>query len=292
MKDERMRYLILLCTICLICAIAIVSQSVIFARSLPHLTIFAASSLTNAFDDLAEQFSEQYQYEITINYGGSSTLLAQLLQGAEADIFASANQDQMQILIDEGLVESEAVHVFAENELVIIVPQDNPAKIQSAEDLSRNGIFLVIGAPNVPIRTYTDTLLDTLALRFEDSYVKDVMANVVSEETNVRQVVARVALGEADAGIVYRTDISPDIAEQVQLIELPSGTSPRAVYPIAPLLDSSYPDESASFIKFISSDAGQAILAKWGFCSPQVLAVEATPEVTTQLDISVGMCEG
>lgn len=278
MKDEMMRYLVSLCTICLICVIVIVSQLVIFAQPSPQLTIFAASSLTNAFDDLADSFLEQYQFKPTINYGGSSTLVAQLLQGADVDIFASANELQIQTLIDEGLIEAESVRFFAENELVIIVPQDNPANIQGAEDLTQSNLFLVVAAPNVPIRIYTDILLDSLSLKFGETYSDDVMANVVSEETNVRQIVARIILGEADAGIVYRTDVTPDIAEQVQIIELPSGTSPRATYPIVPLLDSSHQNEAQLFIDYVLSDAGQSILQKWGFCSFEDLSLEVTPD--------------
>jgi molybdate transport system substrate-binding protein len=295
MKVEIVRYLLSLCTITLICAIVIVSQSVIFSQTSPHLTIFAASSLTNVFDDLAGNFSEQYQIELTINYGGSSTLVAQLLQGAKADIFASANEIQIETLIKEDLVAPESVNIFAENELVIIVPQDNPADIQGVENLTQFGLLLVIAAPDVPIRIYTDILLDTLSLRFDDSYAETVIANVVSEERNVRQVVTRVALGEADAGIVYRTDVSPDIAELLQIIELPIGTSPRALYPIAPLLDSPQPNEAALFIDYVLSEAGQAILQKWGFCSPELLSDEARPEVTpdisTQIDTAIEVCE-
>lgn len=295
MKDEMMRYLVSLCTICLICVIVIVSQLVIFAQSSPQLTVFAASSLTDAFDDLADNFSEQYQINLIINYSGSSTLVAQLLQGANVDIFASANEKLIQTLVDEGLVEVESVKVFAENELVIIVPQDNPANIQGLEDLTQTGLFLVLAAPDVPIRIYTDILLDTLSLRFGDSYSDDILANVVSEETNVRQIVARIVLGEADAGIVYRTDVTSNIAGKVQVIELPSGTSPRAIYPIVSLLHSPQANEAQLFIDYILSDAGQAILQKWGFCSPQLISVEATlevtPEISIQTDTIIEMCE-
>jgi molybdate transport system substrate-binding protein len=112
------------------------------------------------------------------------------------------------------------------------------------------------------------------------------LANVVSEEPNVRQVVARVVLGEADAAIVYRTDITPDVAESLTIIELPTAIeSPIARYPIAPLLDAPHPDSAAQFIEFVLSDEGQAILQKWGFCSPgsPEEMIEATPEVTPEI---------
>lgn len=292
MRDNTLRYILSLCTICLVCAIAFSKQSSLLAQAKLELTIFAASSLSNVFDELAEKFSDQYHVDITINYGGSSTLTAQLLQGAEADIFASANDIQMQILVEEGLIQPESVAIFAENELIIVVPHDNPANLQDAIDLTQSGIFLVFAAPNVPIRIYTNTLLEALAQHYSDtSFTESVLKNVVSEETNVRQILARVLLGEADAGIVYRSDATPDIAEQIQVIELPQSTSPRAIYPIAPLEASSQSEEAALFIEFVLSDEGQVILEKWGFCSPQDITVESTPEASENLEESSHPCE-
>ena len=216
--------------------------------------------------------------QITLNFAGSSTLAAQLIQGAPADIFASANLQQMQAIVDENLILEEMLSIFAENELVIIIPADNPANIESAADLANDDVMLVLAAPSVPIREYTNQLLDNLRPLYGDNFFQTVMTNLVSEEANVRQVVARVALGETDAGIVYRTDVTPDILDDVLIIELPEGTSPRASYPIAPLLEAENSVNAALFIDFVLSQEGQNILQEWGFCSPVFSEPEITPE--------------
>lgn len=248
------------------------------AQSNDELLIFAASSLTDAFTELANEFEEISNAQVTLNFAGSSTLSAQLLQGAPANIFASANLEQMQTLVDEGLISDDSVSIFAENELILITPIENPAEIESAQDLANNNVFLVLAAPTVPIREYTDILLDNLSELYGNHYPEHVNQNIVSEELNVRQVVARIALGEADAGIVYRTDITEEITEDVQIIPLPDNTSPRASYVIAPLIENENIDNANQFIDFILSDTGQSILQAWHFCSPKALLPEATPE--------------
>lgn len=248
------------------------------AQSNDELLIFAASSLTDAFIELANEFEENSNSQVTLNFAGSSTLSAQLLQGAPANVFASANLEQMQTLVNEGLISDESVTIFAENELVLITPIENPAEIESAQDLANNNILLVLAAPTVPIREYTDILLDNLGELYGNHFPERVNQNIVSEELNVRQVVARVALGEADAGIVYRTDITEDIAEDVQIIPLPDNTSPRASYVIAPLIENENIDNANQFIDFVLSDTGQSILQAWQFCSPEALLPEGTPK--------------
>jgi len=274
----------ILCLLLTVFAIFTSSQTVTVAQSSDELLIFAASSLTDAFTELSDQFEQENNVQVTLNFAGSSTLAAQLIQGAPANIFASANQEQMQTLIDDGLVDEDDISIFAENEPVIIVPADNPAMIESAEDLANDNIFLVIAAPSVPIREYTNQLLENLNPFYGDDYSELVLENVVSEESNVRQVTARVALGEADAGIVYRTDVTADIADDVQIIEAPEGTSPSASYPIAPLIESDNDGTTALFIEFVLSDAGQSILQEWGFCSPESSLLEATPEVEITME--------
>lgn len=255
-----------------------ISTLPIKAQSSDELLIFAASSLSDVFSELALQFEDNTTIDVTLNFASSSTLSAQLLQGAPADIFASANLLQLQTLVDDTLVNDYTITRFAENELVLITPYDNPANIQSVEDLANPNILLVLGAQSVPIRGYTNILLDNLELLYKDNFIRDVTENIVSEEFNVRQVVARVALGEADAGIVYRTDITEDIIDSVSIIPLPINSSPRASYYIAPLIDSYNTDLANQFIDFVLSNEGQSILQEWGFCSPEDLLPEITPE--------------
>jgi molybdate transport system substrate-binding protein len=275
-----------LCTVFLVMAILFTTYLVVFAQGDDSVTVFAAASLTDAFTEIAEAFEAEYDIPVTLNFAGSTTLVAQLQEGALADVFASANAAQMQNAVDSDLVGVDTVQIFVENQLVLIVPADNPAEIETLQDLAQEGQLIVMASESVPIRVYTDELLALLAEHYNDeSFVESVMANVVSEEENVRQVVARVALGEADAAIVYRTDVTPDMAESLLVIELPMWVeSPIARYPIAPLVDAPNPDGAALFVEYVLSDAGQTILQKWGFCSPQTEAemVEATPEVTPE----------
>ena len=285
----------ILCTMIIIGTMLISGKSGSDAQE-TVITVFAASSLTDALTDVADAFEDRHDVAVVFSFAGSSTLAAQIREGAVADIFASANMTQMQQIIDEGLIDADDVRIFAENQPVIIVPADNPADINSAEDLAEAGHLIVMASETVPIRVYTNELLDLLGDVFAAGYVDDVLANVVSEEPNVRQVVARIVLGEADAAIVYRTDVTPDIADAVTIIELPEGVkSPLAQYPIARLIDAPDPDEADLFIDFVMSDEGQAILQEWNFCSVQVegdaaIMPEATAEATPEVEIEERFC--
>ena len=237
------------------------------ARESQTLTVFAAASLTDAFGDIATGFEADHPgVKVVFNFGSSSTLAAQLAEGAPADVFASANGKQMGVARSaERIV--DPIHVFAQNRLVIAVPVDNPAHIQSLRDLAKPGVLLVVAAPDVPVRDYTDRMLDQLAgvPAYGAAYRQAVMANIVSEEDNVRLVVAKVALGEADAGIVYQSDITPDVAKDVMAIPIPTAYNTLATYPIAVTNDTPHPDLAWSFVEYVLSDAGQAALAHWGF---------------------------
>ena len=232
-----------------------------------EVTVFAASSLTDAVDELAEAFQARMPgVKVLSNYAGSSSLATQLLEGGRADLFASANQAQMDNVAQAGLLAAEPM-IFATNQLVAIVPQENPAEIGSLADLAKPGIRLVLALPGVPVRDYTDALLASLDAdpAFGPAFSTAVYANLVSEETNVRQVAAKVALGEADAGVVYVSDITPELADAVLQIPPPEVHELRATYPIAVLAEASEPELAAMFLAFVLSDEGQAILQRWGF---------------------------
>jgi molybdate transport system substrate-binding protein len=173
-----------------------------------ELTIFAASSLTNVFAAIVEDFEEVHtDVEVAVNFGGSSTLRSQLEHGAKADLFVSADMHQVNIARNAGLIEGEPIH-FANNSLAVVVPVED-SKIMSLDDLMTDGVKLVIGMEQVPIGRYTRILLDNLDTHYQTdpNFSARVLGNVVSEEMNVRQVIAKVNLGEADAGIVYESDV-------------------------------------------------------------------------------------
>ncbi len=232
-----------------------------------ELTVFAASSLTNAFTDMAGAFEAQSPHvKIVTNFAASSQLATQLIEGAAADVYASADQEQMAQAGAAGRIAGQPV-IFATNHLVVIVPADNPGHIQTINDLAQPGLKLVLAASGVPVRRYTDHALAALADRdaYGTNFADSVYANLASEEQNVRQVSAKVALGEADAGIVYTSDVTPDIAAQVLQIEIPDWANPLAEYPIALVANAPHGPGGQTFIQFVLGSEGQAILARWGF---------------------------
>lgn len=251
------------------------------------LTIYAATSLTDAFESLAAAFeAQQPGIELHLNFSSSSSLAAQIVAGAPADIFASANEKQMELVVADGRIDGQAARSFAHNQLVLALPADNPAGIESVRDLARDGYLLVLAAPGTPIRAYTDAMLQSHHDELGADFSERVLRNLASEESNVRQVVARLALGEADAGIVYQTDARGDISKQLLVIEIAAAHNQLAAYPIAPLTDSANPDLAAQFIEYVLGDAGRAILSEHGFCPPVILDAElprdASPAPTSQ----------
>ncbi|MBN8591390.1 MAG: molybdate ABC transporter substrate-binding protein [Anaerolineae bacterium] len=239
------------------------------AQGEQRLIVFAAASLTNAFEEIASGFEAANPgVDVLFNFAGSSDLVAQLSEGAPADVFASANGRQMQAARDAGRI-TDWASTFAQNRLVLIVPVDNPAAITTLSDVSQEGIRLVVAAEGVPIRDYTNTVLDRLAAdpNYGDAYREAVLANIVSEEQNVRQVAAKVALGEADAGFIYASDVTPDISDQVIAIDIPDALNTIATYPVAVTNDSAQPELAQAFIDYLLSDAGQDILVAWNFIS-------------------------
>ena len=259
------------------------------AKAPRELTIYAATSLTDAFMGLADAFmTEQPNVNVLLNFASSSRLAAQLLNGAPADIFASANHAQMEIVAEDGRVYPDDISDFASNRLILIAPADNPASIDSVADLARPDLLLVLAVSGTPIRDYTDAMLLSHNADHGADFASNALANLVSEESNVRQVVTRVSLGEADAGIVYRSDAMGDVADSLTIIPIAPRHNQIASYPLAPLADA---DESAlaeTFVAFVLSEAGQGILREFGFCppltQPEPLALTPTPTATKTPD--------
>ena len=215
--------------------------------SADSMSIYAAASLTEVF----RSFDAGQRY----NFAGSNQLATQIRQGAPADIFASASPEFTQRLSRDGLVEKPVT--FASNKVVLIVPKGNPAGIQSVYDLRRKDVKLVIGTSAVPVGSYTRTILRRLGL-------SSVLSKVVSQEPDVKGVVGKVALGEADAGFVYATDVKP-AADRLTAIRLPAWAQPRVRYEIAVVRDSKNKAAARAWIAKIRSAAGRRALAQAGF---------------------------
>ena len=228
------------------------------------LTVFAAASLIDAFDEIGQAFEATHPgVNVVFNFGGSQNLRTQLEQGAQADVFASANRKEMDAVAAAGLVAPGAARTFVTNQLVVVLPDGNPGAVQTLQDLARPGLKLVLADEAVPAGSYAREVLDRLNANYGPSFRADVLANVVSNEDNVKQVLAKVQLGEADAGIVYASDALA--ASELLTIAIPAQANVVAEYPIAALAGAPSPALAAEFVDFVLSPEGQSILKKWGF---------------------------
>lgn len=214
----------------------------------PPVTVFAAASLTEVFQAMAPK--------MTYNFAGSDQLAFQIQQGAPADVFASANVRYPDQLFTQGLVTRPAV--FTYNNVVLITPKSNPAGITSIQDITKPGVKLVLADPAVPVGSYARTVFRNLGIS------AGALANVVSNENDVKAVVAKVALGEADAGIVYQTDVAP-VKSKVNVIQVPPAAQPVAAYEIAVVGNTGKADAAGRFVTYVLSKQGQAWLRKFGF---------------------------
>jgi len=224
------------------------------AGSMPatRITVYAAASLTTVFPRIDN--APRY------NFAGSDTLATQIAQGAPADVFASASPKQTELLYHESILRRPVV--FATNKLIVIVPAANPGHIRSVYDLRRKGLKVIIGTPTVPVGAYTRQILDSLGI------TQDVMSNVVDQEPDVKGIVAKIALGEGDAGFVYKTDARP-AGNKVQTILLPAWAQPPIRYEIGVVRKSSHRLAARAFIKRVTSLRGRRLLVQAGFGLPK-----------------------
>jgi molybdate transport system substrate-binding protein len=232
-----------------------------------ELTVFAAASLTDAFNSMKETLESDHEgLTITYNFGGSPTLVTQLAEGAAADVVALASLRQMDAAIEQEVIAGEATN-FAQNRLAIVVPADNPADVQTPVDLAKDGLTLVVAAAEVPVGQYARESVCKMGndeTRFGEGFVSKVAANVVSEEDNVKAVLTKVAIGEADAGFVYTTDVTADVADDVLLIDIPTEVNVIARYPIAAAAGGDA-ELAQAFIDYVLGKDGQATLVEFGF---------------------------
>lgn len=235
------------------------------------LRVLAAASLTEAFNDVAKAFEAKYPgVEVSLDFGGSQRLRSQLEFGAKADVFASADHVQMELVAEAGLTEG-GVEDFASNSLVIIAVPDG--QVDELSDLAHPGVRLALAHEGVPVGRYSRQVLGKLA---EDGFLglgigfqASVLANLVSEEANVRNVSQKIGLGEVDAGIVYQTDVvAAQAVGDVWVIPIPATVNVSTRYPITVLQDAPESEFAQAFIRFVLSETGQRLLKEHGFGSP------------------------
>jgi molybdate transport system substrate-binding protein len=224
------------------------------AGSPAAIRVFAAASLTAAFNELGPRFTAANGgTRVTFNFAGSQALATQIRQGAPADVFASAdvpNLDKVEDLVGEP-------RVFAGNRLAIVVEQGNPRGVDGLDDLAAGDLKVVLAAAEVPAGKYARQVLDQAGVRVRP----------VSEEDDVKSVVTKVSLGEADAGIVYVTDVTAG-GDRVEGVDIPTGQNVTASYPIAVVTASEAQDEARAFVDLVRSAEGQQVLKRHGFLPP------------------------
>lgn len=222
-----------------------------------RLTVFAAASLTSTFTDLAEQFEQQHEgVEVTLSFGGSSDLAAQIVEGAPADVFAAADERTMGTVTQADAAQGDPV-VFATNTLQIVTPPRNPARVESLADLADPDVVVVLCAPQVPCGSATTSLLGEAGVE----------VSPVSEEQSVADVLGKVASGEADAGLVYVTDVK-GAGDAVTGVEVPAAAAVVNRYPIVALRDAEQSGLAGEFIDFVKGSAGREALTAAGFGTP------------------------
>ncbi len=221
------------------------------------LTVFAAASLTEVVDELAEQMQEENPgLTVRASYAGSSDLAAQLQEGAPADVLATADERTMQAVVDAGLTAGEP-EVFATNVLTLVTPPDDPAGVASLADAARDDVAVVVCAPQVPCGAATE--------RVEEA--AGVTLSPVSEEGSVTDVLGKVTSGEADAGLVYVTD-ARRAGDAVRVVDVPEAAAAVNRYPVAALADAASPEAAAAFVDLLAGPDGQELLADAGFGPP------------------------
>ena len=233
-----------------------------------ELTIFAAASLTGVMGDLKPVFEAAHPgVNVTANLDSSATLETQIKEGAAADLFLPASTKNMDNLVKEKLIDNESVTPYANNKLAIIVPVDNPAKIAGLADLAKSGVKIVSETSEVPVRKYTDQMLNKTinSTDYGQAFVDGFKKNIISEETNVAGATTKVALGEADAGITYYSDVTKELGDKITIIEIPKEFNVVANYNAGILAESKQPELAKEYITLLTSDEGKTVLKDYKF---------------------------
>ncbi len=230
-----------------------------------ELPVFAAIHLRRPLEEIATAFEAQHpEIDVSFNFAGSQWLRFQLEEGAQADVYISANARQMDLATEAGLIDGEA-QLFGRNRLAVAAPKGNPAGIETLEDLASPGLRFVWASEEVPLGAYSREALEALSETYGADFPQQVEANVISEEANAEAVVAKVELGEADAAIVYQTDALRLEAQGAIIIPIPDAYQPEVSFFAAALGGAEHLELAHDFVSFLASAEAQAILIDYGF---------------------------
>lgn len=257
-----MRGLLVILLLALVAGVA----SLLPAAADTSLFVFAASSLTETLQEAEQVFEKAHPgVDVRLNLAASSRCRIQIEQGAPADVFLSANTSNMDPLVEAGLAKDPII--FTHNRVLIIAPKSNPGRLIGPSDLAKPGLKLVTCSPEVPIGKYTRTVIDKMDASgdYGANFKTKVLANIASEEPNVKGIVAKVLLGEADAGICYASDVTAAARPKLKVIDIPDEVNVIADYPIAVMTGSSQQALAQQFVAFMMSEQGQRLLAENGF---------------------------
>jgi molybdate transport system substrate-binding protein len=232
------------------------------------LKVFAPSSLTEAAKELAAAYEKANpEVKLAFEFGHTPTQRLQFTEGASGEVFITASQKDMDDAIADKTVAEGSAKVFARNQLVIVLPAENKAEIQSVEDLAKPGVHLLVAVTDTPIGKVTVTCFDKMDKQFGTGFKSKVEANIVSKESGVKPIVSKIKLGEADAGIVYVTDAVS--APELKTLQIPAELNMITQLNVAPLVKAANAEQAAQFAAFMISDEAQVILKKWGFLMPK-----------------------
>ncbi len=231
------------------------------------ITAFAPSVLGDAVKQLGAGFeATQGDVKVQLEIGHTPTQRTQIEEGATPDVFFAAGKADIEALAQQNLIAADQIKPLARNQLIVVLPPDNPAGIAAVEDLIKPGVRLLLAQPELPIGMATEKLLDNLAAKVAPDFKEKALANVVSRELGVKPIVTKVALGEADAGVVFVSDATA--APELATLALPGDVNVTVMFMVAPLAAAADPEKAKAFVDYVLADEAQAMLQAQGFLSP------------------------
>jgi len=232
-----------------------------------ELTVFCGAGLAGAFNEIGQMYKNESNVSVVFDFDGTQLLRTQIENGAYTDILVAPNEKNLNALKNEGLLNNSSILLFARSWQALIVPKSNPAQIQNLSDLAKTGIKIVGGVKDLPITNITMQVLDKLSAdpAYGSQYKEKVLANIVSQETNVNQIVSKIALGEADAAFVHKSEVSSEYMDKVAIINIPEKYNVKSDYSIVMLNQTKVSGIAKRFIDLVKSTEGKAVLVRYGY---------------------------